>query len=95
MTQLPVTKIITELLPSTMHRQHLNFVSTQADNHEGLFSYMETYKKRVPGRTTTFSRKKIISNSAEKAVLNRGLYTAVPFPKIFYLKSSSEALLRV
>lgn len=56
---------------------------------------METYKKRVPGRTAMFSRKKIISNSAEKAVLNRGLYTAAPFPKIFCPKNSSEALPRV
>lgn len=43
-----------------------------------------------------FSRKKkIIGNSVEKAALNSGIYTAVPFPKVFSLKNSSEALLRV
>lgn len=93
MSQLPATKIITELLPSTMHGQHPNF-KMQITMRDFSPTWQYTGKECQEGQQC-FLGKKITGNSSEKAVLNSGLYTAVPFPKAFSLKTSSEALLRV
>lgn len=72
-----------------MHGQHPNFKYVHTSRWPwGTFLLHGNIQEKSARKDNMFSRKKIIGNSAEKAVLYWGLYTAVSFPNIFSLKTA-------